>query len=152
MESPKIHKNGTIHRPCGAQATFLNQKTSAAPRRVQGVLDLKLNQSRNRRTRRGLSPPYLPAGSKTGPLVPTVGFVLLLDASKFRIIFLHRFWSILFPSFFDRKTFTMGPGRPLDRPKSLLNDFSIDFGSILEPIFHEKCLKQSMHFSCLKKS
>ena len=53
---------------------------------------------------------------------------------------------------FDRKTFTMGPGRPLDRPKSSLNDFSIVFGSILEPIFHEKYIKKSMHFSYLKKS
>ena len=148
-ESRKIKKNGPLNRTLRVQGSFLDQKTSAAPHRVQGVLNLEAESEPEIAGPGGACPRL------TSPPAPKRALWcrgLGLYASKFRIIFLHRFWSILFPSFFDRKTFTMGPGRPLDRPKSLLNDFSIDFGSILEPISHEKYIKKSMHFSCLKKS
>ena len=123
---------------------------SAAPRRVQGVLNSITESKPKSPVPEGLVH-YLPAGSKTFPLVTRVGFPEDLDASKFRIIFSYRFRSTLFPSFCDRKTFTMGPGRPLGRPKSLLYDFGIDFGSILEPIFHEKCIKKVNVFFMTEK-
>ena len=44
--SPKNDQNGRYNRPWGARGSILDQKTSAAPRRVQGVFRLGWVQSR----------------------------------------------------------------------------------------------------------
>ena len=115
-----------INRPLGARGTIFHEKVSAAPRRVQGVLNWKLNRSRNRRSRRGLSPPYPPAGSKTAPPKRKGRYPKSKGryhyASKFRIIFFIDFWIPFFRLF------------------PILLRFWLPFwshvGSIFRPFFH----------------
>ena len=52
----------------------------------------------------------------------------------------------------SQKAVSMGPRRPLGRPRSPFDDSGIDFGTILIAIFREKWRQNSMHKSRPKKS
>ena len=147
LEPSKNNQNGRINRTLGAQGTICSSKNIRRTPPGAGRFKLKAESEPKSPVPEGLVPSLPPRRLQNLPFGDEGSIFLLLPedlyTSKFHIIFSDHPFSV----FFRAENIHNGSRRPLGRPKSLLYDFSIDFGSILKPSFHEKCIKKSMHFS-----